>query len=169
VVGEALSGRAVVPPTEKTKKGGKAKAVIVELVPTAEEQAILDMWQSIFKRRIPINEALIKAAARLVPCEPTLQDLKDCRGFCYTSNGEWYKKKGVQLSDIVGNWAKWQTTLELPPMEEAPLPDTRDVRHYASKTSSNRVVSSFSDPNFTVESEMYPSEAERRAEYAAAE
>jgi len=89
-----------------------------------EEQTVIDRWFIAMNKRYPLTDSLIKAAKLLAPCNPSVEDLKTVRGFCFTSNPEWFrdKRKGaVTLLDIAKNWEGWQSSQEKPE-EPAQLP-----------------------------------------------
>src|SRR5260221_703531 len=91
-----------------------------------EEQTVIDRWFVAMNKQYPLTDSLIKAAKLLAPCNPSVEDLKAVRGFCFTSNPEWFrdKRKGaVTLLDIAKNWEAWQSSNDqpqAPPKDEKP-------------------------------------------------
>lgn len=106
-------------------------------------QEIVERWCAVLNgARLPLTKALIDAAESLVQLNPSIEDLKAVRLFCYTSNPGWYGKNGktkgsVTLADIVTNWQGWQSSLQ---------GDTR---------AGEKHISGFDDPDYRCEGESY--------------
>jgi hypothetical protein len=151
-----------------TRSGKTAKETPVkpkpEITITAEALAIWGRWRSLFKKAMPLNDTDALAAELFISLDPSSEDLNSVRLFCYVSNPGWYGKYGkthgrVTLRNVFDNWAGWVASLECPDMPEEP---TTQQKHGAAKNAA-RVISSFDDPNYTMDGEFYPSEAERQA------
>lgn len=101
------------------------------VVASEQEQRIVEVWSSIFKRPLPLNDAIILAARRLARCEPTVDDLRECRAFCYKSNPDWFGLQGrtrgrVTLKDVADYWEGWQSSLDaLPTSTQSEKPATK--------------------------------------------
>ena len=123
--GSAASGATTAQASGRRSPVPKRPATSAPIL-TTEEQAVIDRWFVAMNKRYPLTDGLIKAAKLLAPCNPSVEDLKAVRGFCFTSNPEWFrdKRKGaVTLLDIAKNWEAWQSSNDqpqAPPIDEKP-------------------------------------------------
>jgi hypothetical protein len=111
------------------KRRSRAKPVQEEKPSIPQEAvAIMDDWDTLFKRPYPRTDTHIQAAKLLMVCLPlSRQDLLDVKGFIFKTNPEWYRDKGVTLNDVVKYIGRWQSQQEnAQPENEAPKPKYND-------------------------------------------
>jgi hypothetical protein len=109
-------------PVVKPSKQTQARPPAPEIPPEAVR--IMDEWDSLFKRPSPRTENHIKAAISLLASIPTKDDLNNVRKFCFSSNPDWYRNKGVTLQDVAKNFEKWQSLQEMPSEQTTSPPTT---------------------------------------------
>lgn len=114
----------------KVEKRASGKKVVEPPAFTAEGQKVYDAWCSLFKSPPRAAEKTADCAndlyARLVPwcrelnisCKQLLSDIK---GWCYATDPDWYRKKGVTLCDIGSQFERWQSA-RTEEMEQAKKP-----------------------------------------------
>lgn len=114
----------------KVEKRASGKKVVEPPAFTAEGQKVYDAWCSLFKSPPRAAEKTADCAndlyARLVPwcrelnisCKQLLSDIK---GWCYATDPDWYRKKGVTLCDIGSQFERWQSA-KTEEMEQAKKP-----------------------------------------------
>jgi hypothetical protein len=99
------------PPRSGSRRQGQKEPEI-----TPAMQFVIDNWQRAMNKQFPLTDNLLKGASLLAPFAPTPEQLKECRGYCFKSNPEWFRDKragGVTLLDVAKNWESWQSSLEV--------------------------------------------------------
>ena len=131
-----------------------------EISLTPDEQVVFDAWCSLFKVDVPLIPANAKACKQLVkPLQvwtgildkSTAEVLKLIMNWSYKNDKNGYYKRGFKLYDAAREFEGWQSAQERP--EKEPSNEHR--------------VSSFGTPGYNFADEFYPSEAEKKAYYAA--
>jgi len=131
-----IPGGAAVPPTlggprftgNKTRAPGAKRGkngTVTQVLPPIPLDAlrIMDDWDSLFKAPVARTDKHIEAAVKLIPCHPSKADLKNCKGWLFTTDNPqrpWFRKKGVKLTDVAENYGAWQSVLPVPDEEESP-------------------------------------------------
>ena len=86
------------------------KNAAFEVIFTKQEEAIVTAWEEISECAAPRTAKTKVAAKELVRFKATKENLLEVRDYCLRTNGKWYAEHGMDLSTMVSNWSKWQST-----------------------------------------------------------
>lgn len=113
-----------VSPTKTRKPRGNKNAEPSPQKPilalSAEGVLVATRWEEAMQKKYPHTDKYITACNLLGPCEPSVEDLQQCRLYCFKSNPKWFrgiKKGAVTILDIANNWEAFQSSQEIVPDE----------------------------------------------------
>ena len=123
---------------QKEGEGTPPPSISSSSLSPSDIQSVIDNWYVALGGPVPLNDALIKAAKKLAPLHPSVDDLRSVKQFCLKDNPGWYGENGqtkgkVILADIVKNWEGWQSAQQtrqtpvkgkMPP----PMPTREELR-----------------------------------------
>jgi hypothetical protein len=97
----------------KTRK--KAEPVDLFASLTASVQAVIVEWQGIFKKPVPVTEALVKQATTLEAFKPEFGEVAACRLWMYqTDTKKWYSMHGLDLGHVAREFEKFRSLADVP-------------------------------------------------------
>jgi hypothetical protein len=77
-------------------------------------------WQGIFKKPIPVTEALVKQATALEAFKPEPGEVAACRLWMYASDSnKWYSQHGMHMADVAREFERFRSLADVPQPESA--------------------------------------------------
>lgn len=126
--GRAKEGASDAGVGRKTRK----KAEPVDLfAPLSESvQAVIVEWQGIFKKPVPVTEALVKQATILVAFQPEPGEVAACRLWMYaTDENKWYSTHGMHLGDVAREFGRFRSLSDVPKVTPIRIEKTDSPRY----------------------------------------